>query len=74
MLGDASEFKIRQSIIALKAGSVKVPAKRDEFFIKGLSKFEKYIVTGLNALALGLGSFDSDAENQRSSRQGQLYG
>ena len=59
--------------MAFKATCIKVPAKKDEIFMKGLQKFAKHIVSGFSALSLTLGSFDSDSSNLSSGRQKMIY-
>ena len=59
--------------MALKAASVKVPAQRDAFFLKGLLKYQKYLVTGFNALLLTCGSIDSQISSLLNQRQSSIY-
>lgn len=67
IFGDAN-LKIRDTMIGLHAASVKVPAQKDAIFVKGLEKFQKYLVTGFNALLLTLGSCDSDFKSQKREK------
>jgi hypothetical protein len=64
---------MKDSIIAFKAASVKVPAKKDEIFMKGIVKFNKYLISSMATLCLTLGSYDSEAQCLSTNRQISLY-
>ena len=72
IFGDAA-LKVRDAMIGLHAAAVKVPAQKDAIFVKGLDKFQKYLVTGLNSFLLTLGSCDSDIKSQKREKQMNTY-
>ena len=56
-------LQLKKTIMGLDLTAQKVPAKKDEIFVKGLQKFQKYLVTGLNSLVLSLGWAGADPHN-----------